>query len=528
MESSPRTIFPRFGERPTVTEAFERPAAWRRTRNVLRVLLFGTFALTIFFVNQSDESGQTSLQAITPTSWQYSGALTETDMAYDDGSGRFDHWLAYLSPGQSLQVTMTADEFEPFFYVFGPVSDDNLAESEIAVDGRTAFGEVTATSEGDYVVVIPSDAGAAIGAYQLTSNIPLVDPAGTPGFEDFGGGFEEEAAGSTERLGMLFAGLWVVLLIGLPALLLWPHPDRILLLRPFGEQHISRALKKFNRTTLSYRGFTFTLADKHLKDSFTAYALAHVPLDLGSLATVLYRPLFRRIHRYLVVRKPSDLAILRLRLRSRWRLTAFWLSWFGLTDRISKVRSRDEHWKECIGILLDNCQVIVLDVSRAGEGTSWEIEEIYRRGFLYKTVFMVADNVDEVIAASRLVAHIAVRALEAAGKTARTDDPGLVPVLHRYSPVDGSLADGKAFDQAYARAVSSDQQPQPANLPVSGKVILSPFLPGVGLVLALLGLQDIRRARGMLSGEVVAHSVILSNLVLLGLVGVLLIFLRGV
>jgi hypothetical protein len=269
--------------------------------------------------------------------------------------------------------------------------------------------------------------------------------------------------------------LVLVQLSGAPIRFLWPNPDRILLLRPFGQGPLSRAMKRFNRKHLAWHGFTFTLADKYLKHSLTAYALAHVPLDLGSIATTVYRPLFRRLHRFVFITKPADLGLLRLRLRSQWRLGSFWQSWFGLGDRINKFRSRNELWQDCISMLLDECQVLVVDLSHAGAGTTWEVEQIFERGYQYKTVFMLHDAHDEreVTAAHELVSGIVMK-----HGTAGTEMPATV-----------------------------------APLPTSAKAVLAavptaaigPFWSPAGLILGILALRDIRRANGLLRGEMLAH-----------------------
>ena len=311
---------------------------------------------------------------------------------------------------------------------------------------------------------------------------------------------DDEIEGAVGVLGVLMLVFWFALYYGV-TFLGWRHPDRILLLRPFGEQRISRALKQFNRRTLAYRGFTFTLADKHLKNSLFMFLLANVPLDVGSVIGVLYRPLFRRLHRRVFIRRPRDLAVLRLRLRSRWTLSKFWQSWLGLGDRINKFRSRDELWKECIGLLLDDCQVIVVDLSHARGGTLWEVQELLRRGYGYKTLFVVRDDDPDELAARGLLEELGVKG----------SDPSQVPMLHRYASGDGRLSNADAFDAAYAAAVSSGQQPREARLPFSRKAIVAiAFVPlawwaPVGLPLAVLALRDIRRARGLLRGELLAH-----------------------
>jgi hypothetical protein len=306
------------------------------------------------------------------------------------------------------------------------------------------------------------------------------------------------------------AVLFMVQLSGVSIRAFWRSPDRILLLRPFGQGPVSRALKRFTRKNLAYRGFTFTLADKHLKHSLAAYALSHVPLDIGSVFMVFYRPLFRRAHRFVFVRKPYDLHLVRSRLRSRWQLGGFWQSWLGLGDRINKFRSSDELWKDCIDVLLDNCQVIVVDLSYIGAGTTWELEQLFRRGHDYKAVVLVPDDDHQVAVAEALVSRMAAQY--------GTAQRGL-PVLFRYSPSDGSVVDPAGFENAYAAAVSSDQQPAATALPLSTKALLAaaptavlgPLWSPVGVVLGCLALRDIRRADGMLRGDGLAHVAIAIN-----------------
>jgi hypothetical protein len=332
------------------------------------------------------------------------------------------------------------------------------------------------------------------GPYQLTTNYRTTDVFGTS---------DNEIEGAVEVLGVLMMVFWLAQYYGLFTVPTWRHPDRILLLRPFGEPRVSRALKRFNRRSLAYRGFTFTLADKHLKHSLFMFLLANVPLDPGSIVAVLYRPLFRRMHRWVLIQKPQDLDILRLRLRSRWTLMRFWHSWLGLGDRINKFGSTDELWKDCIGILLDDCQVIVVDLSRAGAGTLWEVEELFRRGYGYKSLFMVRDDDDEERAARTLLEQTCAL---------QENDSSQLPMLHRYGSADGRLLNTDAFDDAYRRAVSSRQQPRAVPLPISRKAVvavagmpLAPFWAPVGLPLALLALRDTRRAKGLLRGDLLAH-----------------------
>lgn len=504
MEILAHTALPRFGTRPSADEATVRPARWHRRYRVIRLVFFLTVAIVglMAWLTNIDEERRKREEG----TWVRSERLTAQDHPFRDRRGTFDAWQVDLVAGQTLRVAMQSTEVTPYFYVIGPMAAESPAVVARSVKGSAdvARGEFSPARPGEYMVVVPATAGR-YGAYRLTSNYRLTNALSL-------------SNGDPEGLaaGLLLAAivLWLVQYLALPTYLTWRDPDRILLLRPFGQQRVSRALKRLNRRTLGYRGFTFTLADRHLKDSLAAYLLAHVPTDLGSIATVLYRPLFRRMHRWVLIRKPRDLAILRLRLRSRWRLTRLWQSWLGLSDRIIKFRSRDGLWQECIGILLDDCQVIVVDLSHAGSGTAWELQELVRRGYLDKSVFLVQNDDQDARAEHTLLAQFGVES---------TAGHGQAPAVHRYATSDGRLIDPQAFDRDYAAAISGSHQPDAAPLPVSRKAVLAlapimvlgPFWSPVGLLLGALALRDIRRSNGLLKGEVAAHFAVLVHFILL-------------
>ena len=149
--------------------------------------------------------------------------------------------------------------------------------------------------------------------------------------------------------------------------------------------------------------------------------------------------------------------------------------------------------------MLNDCQVIVVDMTRVGQGTLWELHELMRRRYGYKSVFVLrGDEADEAKASALLQQLGAEHSFER-------------PTIHRYNP-DGSLVSQAAFEEAYAAAVASDQHPPSTRLPVSGKAVaaiapipFAPFWAPVGLPLALLALRDIRRRKGLLQGEYLAH-----------------------
>lgn len=507
MHASERRLLPRFGTPPNREEAEKRPRRCQRRHSVHRAVFFGSFGLlTLLLALSSREEDRRKHEE---GSFVRSEQITRFDHEFRDRSARFDLWLTELIPGQTLRVKVTATQIVPHLQVIGPMTSESPKSLAVA-DGSsstTATVEFSPNEPGEYGIVL-SSAADAYGPYELRTNYRAKQA-----------GADDEIEGAVGVASVAMMIVWIAQYVGVFVMLSWRYPDRILLLRPFGQRGISRALKRFNRRYLAYRGFTFTLADKHLRNSLIAYLVENIPTDFGSLATVIYRPLFRRLQRRVSIRRPRDLSILRLRLRSRWRLTNFWCSWLGLRDRINKFHSRDELWKNCIDILLDDCQVIVLDMSHAGEGTLWEVQELFRRGYGCKTVIIVRDDDEE-----ERTARVALeRALTLNGM------PWQNLTLYRYRPDDGRLVSPERFGEAYASAISSPQQPSAPPLNVSLKAVLAtapvvtfgPFWLPVGLPLAVLALRDIRRANGFLKGEVIAHTAIMFYSVIITAVGIL-------
>ena len=480
---------PRFGSKPTLAEARLRPRQWRRRYRLLRLAFLATLAVLVVVAVLAGRDRDRRMRQ--EGSFSRSETLARGDLKFENGSGIFDGWSVMLTAGQTLRVAVQTTNLPPQFYILGPMEADTPQILQRgAVTSRTdARAEFSPTQAGEYVVVVKSS--GAYGPYRLTTNYRTKRIDSTSD--------DNEITTPLDVVGVSIVVLMLLQAIGLPALVGWRHPDKILLLRPFDEARISGALKKLNKRALSYRGFTFTLADKHLQDSLAIFVLANIPVDLGSLLTVWYRPLYRRMHRRVFVERPRDLTIVRLRLRSRWSLIRFWQAWFGLSDRINKFGSRNELWKDCMDLMLDDCQVIVVDMTRVGEGTLWELHELMRRRYGYKSVFVLRGDEADQEKANALLQQLGAE---------HSFEP---PTIHRYNP-NGSLVDQAAFEEAYAAAVASVQQPPPARLPVSKKAVaaiapipLAPFWAPIGLPLALLALRDIRRRKGMLQGEYLAH-----------------------
>ena len=56
------------------------------------------------------------------------------------------------------------------------------------------------------------------------------------------------------------------------------------------------------------------------------------------------------------------------------------------------IRTSDLWWKRCIDLLAHSADVIVMDVSKVGTGSTWEIELLGQRNLLDRTIFIVQNK----------------------------------------------------------------------------------------------------------------------------------------
>jgi hypothetical protein len=56
------------------------------------------------------------------------------------------------------------------------------------------------------------------------------------------------------------------------------------------------------------------------------------------------------------------------------------------------IRTTDPWWKICIQMLMESCDIIVVDVSRVKAGTDWELNEVRARMLQSKCLFIVSED----------------------------------------------------------------------------------------------------------------------------------------
>ena len=161
------------------------------------------------------------------------------------------------------------------------------------------------------------------------------------------------------------------------------RPARIALLRKFNERALSAPLERAIAHELRPFGHVATLSDRHIKGdawgwlstallSF-ANPIAAAWFVIGAPVRLVWRMFDRSRMGPAVVLNARDYRHLARRLRDR----------IGLNLQVAfapcealPVRTSDAWWRAVVRLLLDSSDAVVVDLSRVGEGTAWELDLI--------------------------------------------------------------------------------------------------------------------------------------------------------
>jgi hypothetical protein len=179
---------------------------------------------------------------------------------------------------------------------------------------------------------------------------------------------------------------------------------RVLLLRPFGKRRLSKPLQALTLSSLGRIGSVYTLSDRNYRPNFLLLGLDRI-IGLGNLVT---GPIFRRSYRVASIRNERTFLNFARKL-SKWRMRNF----MGLLtgDQAFNIKSSDDWWQMSIDMLLHSTELVVMDVSRIGPGSAWEIGHMARRGLVENCLFIVQEGfADEGIATvAKMVPHVSVK-----------------------------------------------------------------------------------------------------------------------
>ena len=198
---------------------------------------------------------------------------------------------------------------------------------------------------------------------------------------------------------------------------------RTALLRPFGERRMTRALKHVVARRLGKVGFVYTLSDKHYKPN----PLVVIVTGLWSFSEYILGPIFRPSIRYMNVHSRDMLDDLKAAMRRR--MSPSWRTALSGNQALN-IKATDELWQEVVDVLLGSTDFVVMDVSKVGAGSAWEIERLFALDLAPRCIFIAQEGHEE-----------SARAAIAEGARG-----GALPLLHVFRS-DGVFLDEGAFQR---------------------------------------------------------------------------------
>jgi hypothetical protein len=217
------------------------------------------------------------------------------------------------------------------------------------------------------------------------------------------------------------------------AIATWHQRDRalrLLLLRPFGTARITKTVKRLVLGHLGPYGNVYTLEDRNYKSSWLGWVLAHAQDGFAIFSALLKQPI-------LLARVNSERRYMKvgLALARRWRPS---FQSFMSGGQAFTIRSSDAWWHMVINLLINSSDIVFIDLSHVGQGTTWEITQLEELQLLGKCIFVVQTGHENY--ATKLLGQIL--------PTVR------VSQLFVYDK-RGKFTDGRAFDAALAEHVKA-------------------------------------------------------------------------
>lgn len=163
---------------------------------------------------------------------------------------------------------------------------------------------------------------------------------------------------------------------------------RILLLRPFGRPQMTRPLKRVVVRHLAHRAHVYTLSDRSYRPNTFGVLWNIIAAGFRYLVGIVTRPSFRV---GAVSNEPSFIAFAS---RISDRLTPSIRKMFG-GGQACNIKTSDQWWRHVIDVLIHSADIIVMDISRVGGGSAWEIVQLDIRNALDRTIFIAEDRYAE-------------------------------------------------------------------------------------------------------------------------------------
>jgi len=128
-------------------------------------------------------------------------------------------------------------------------------------------------------------------------------------------------------------------------------------------------------------GSVYTLSDRHYRPSVILFVLQRLA-DMGQYAVcAIWRP----SHRMARIAKERDFINFARRFA---RVSRPGFHGFIRGDQAFNIRCSEGWWKIVVQMLMHSSDLVVMDISKVGVGSTWEIAQLFDRGLGRSTIFI--------------------------------------------------------------------------------------------------------------------------------------------
>ena len=205
---------------------------------------------------------------------------------------------------------------------------------------------------------------------------------------------------------------------------------KVLLLRPFGRERISPALRKLVSEYIGPLATTYTISDKTYRPSFLQLIEQLFSLSWRIALIAVYKTslLYASIGNQ---RTFISLA------RSLSHSIGPGFKTFVTGDQALRIKSTNDWWQIVVDMLMHSVDIIVVDVSWLGHGSTWELAQIFEQNLEEKCLFVCQDQFQQ-------------RTLGYVGDLPQAIE---LPILHIYTG-RGQFKDLAQFDSEMSRLLT--------------------------------------------------------------------------
>lgn len=227
---------------------------------------------------------------------------------------------------------------------------------------------------------------ALVAALPIAADLARI--AGYQSADQLKAGFDKSGFDVTEGALLIgAAGLAAFVILNAVAALMARRRMRVLLLRPFGQPRMTRALQRIVVRHLGPVANVYTLSDRHYRPSVVMASLTAVGLTRHIVA-----PLVNPSLRVASVRSETTYKQLAITISSK--LGASFKNAYSGAQAFD-IRTTDVWWQRSIAMLVRSSNFIVMDISRGSAGSTWEIWHLRQRNMLDQCIFIVQQSQHE-------------------------------------------------------------------------------------------------------------------------------------